>query len=384
MNERRSCMAGLLLLSLLTGACGDAKATKPAEHEPVEVVVVQAEQMSVPFRRELPGRIAPLRVAEVRARVSGILLARKFEEGSDVKQGQVLFQIDPAPLRAAHDSARAALMRARANLRQVESVVERYGELVGMHAVSQQEMDDARALKAQREAEVSAAEAALRSAALDLSYATVRAPIAGRIGKASVTEGALVSAAEATRLAVIQQLDPVYFDFEQSTSELLALRRMLERGEASKVEGEGQTLALLLDDGSEYEHRGSLLFSDVTVDERTGTVTLRAEVPNPEGLLLPGMFARARIEQATAHDAIVVPQRSVMLGENGRASVLVVGDGDKVERRDIVLERAAGSNWVVGSGLPAGARVILEGRQKVREGVTVKPVPAGDETPHTG
>ena len=384
-GKSRFLAALALTAQALLGACTGAQPTKAADAPPVEVSVVAARRESVPFRRELPGRITARRVAEVRARVAGILLARRFEEGSDVKEGQVLFQIDPAPLRARHDSAQAALKRAQVNLAQVTTLTQRYGSLVGVHAVSQQEMDDAQSLKAQREAEVMEAEAALRTAALDLSYATVRAPISGRIGKALVTEGALVGEGEATHLAVIQQLNPVYFDFEQSSSELLALRRKLESGKLSQARGGATELKLVLDDGSVYDHPGSVLFSDVTVDERTGMVTLRAEVPNPDNMLLPGMFARARIDQAVSLDAVTVPQRTVMLGENGKASVMVVSKDGKIERRDIALDRAVGDRWVVASGLEAGTRVVLEGRQKARPGDVVKVVELPDEpTPSQG
>jgi membrane fusion protein (multidrug efflux system) len=363
-------LLGVAFLAACTGETTKASAPPP----PAEVMVVEARRESVPLRRELPGRISARRVAEVRARVSGILLKRSFEEGRDVKEGQVLFQIDPTPMRVRHASAQAALKRAQINLAQSKTLTQRYAALVGVHAVSQQEMDDSAAAVEQREAEVLEADAALKAAALDLSYATVRAPISGRIGKALVTEGALVGEGEATQLAVIQQLDPVYFDFEQSSSDLLALRRKLESG---KVTSAGEApLTLLLDDGSVYEHQGKVMFSDVTVDERTGMVTLRTEVPNPALMLLPGMFARGRIDQAVARDAITVPQRSVILGENGKAAVLVVAAGDKIERREVALERAVGERWVVASGLEAGARVVLEGRQKVRPGDVVKVVKA--------
>jgi len=367
---------GLLLLGACSKEQSKASASAP-ERPPVEVSVVEAARESVPMRSELPGRIAAWRVAELRARVSGILLHRKFEEGSDVKQGQVLFQIDPAPLKARHDSAKATLQRARANLAQVTTLTKRYAGLISSKAVSQQEVDDAEALKLQREAEVLEAEAALRTAALNLSYATVTAPISGRIGKALVTEGALVGEGEATRMAVIQQLDPVYFDFEQSSAELLAMRKKLEGGALAAHEGETK-ITLLLEDNTEYEHQGTLLFSDATVDERTGMVTVRAKVPNPDKVLLPGMFVRARIDQGIARDAVTVPQRTVALGERGSATIFVVGEGDRVERRAIKLERAVGDKWIVASGLEAGARVILEGRQKVRDGDVVKPVASQD------
>ncbi len=375
----------LLLGICLSVACSES-AAQPASGAPqaaaaaapMEVFVVPVVRETVPVRTELPGRISARRVAEIRARVPGILLERKFEEGSDVKEGQILFQIDAAPLRAKHDRAKAALKRAEANLAQITTTTKRYASLIGAKAVSQQELDDAEAQKLQREAEVIEAEAALRSAALDLGYASVRAPISGRIGKALVTEGTLVGQNEATRLAVIQQLDPVYFDFEQSSAELLALRRKLAAGQLEQTEG-GAQLTLLLDDGSEYEHRGKLLFSDVTVDERTGMVTLRADVPNPEGTLLPGMFARARIDQAVTRDALTIPQRTVALGPNGSASVLVVDQEGKVERREIVLDRAVGDRWVVASGLTDGMKVIIEGRQKARPGAPVIAVDWKDE-----
>lgn len=369
-------MARILCLAWFLGltACAPSTPSKAEKApDPVEVAVVEAQRETVPLRTELPGRIAPMRVAEVRARVPGILLKRAFEEGSDVKQNQVLFQIDPAPLRARLDSARAALKRAKANLAQITTLTKRYAELIEVRAVSQQEVDDAEALKLQREAELLEAQAAVRTAELDLGYATVRAPIAGRIGKALVTEGALVGQGEATPMAVIQQLDPVYFDFEQSSAALLALRRKIASGELATHDG-AANITILLDDGSEYEHKGKLLFSDVTVDERTGMVTLRAEVPNPDGVLLPGMFARARLDQAVKQDAVTLPQRSVALGKNGKASVLVVTKENTVERREVQVERAMGEKWIVSSGLEAGARVIIEGRQKVREGDRVKVV----------
>lgn len=364
----------------LSVACSETSAqpaVAPQPQGPAEVFVVSALSETVPLKSELPGRISARRVAEIRARVPGILLSRKFEEGSDVKEGQLLFQIDPAPLRAKHDQAKATLKRAEANLAQITILTKRYAALIGSRAVSQQELDDAEAQKLQREAEIIQADAALRSAALDLSYATVRSPITGRVGKALVTEGTLVGQGEATRLAVVQQLDPVYFDFEQSSAELLSLRRNLASGKLSQGDGAAK-ISLVLDDGSEYEHQGKILFSDVTVDERTGMVTMRGEVPNPDGILLPGMFARARLAQAVSRDAITIPQRTVALGKKGSASVLVVSAEGIVEQRAIVLERAVGQRWVVTSGLDAGAKVIIEGRQKVRPGSPVTALPWKD------
>jgi membrane fusion protein (multidrug efflux system) len=324
---------------------------------------------------ELPGRLDAVRVAEVRARVPGILLKRIFVEGSDVEGGQVLALIDPAPYQAALASAQASLAKSRANVRQAQTQASRYKELVPIHAVSRQDYDNAVASVDSGLADVALAEANVTTARLNLGYATMTAPIAGRIGRALVTEGALVGQGEATEVATIQQLDPIYFDFTESSADLLRLRHALGSGQLTSV-GKGQAkVILILEDGSTYPLPGRLLFSDITVDQSTGMITLRAEIPNPDKLLLPGMFARGRLEQAVDRAAILVPVRGVMHGADGSASVLVVDGSEKVESRAVQLGGLQGDQWVVTSGVKAGDRVIVEGLQKIAPGMPVKAVP---------
>jgi membrane fusion protein (multidrug efflux system) len=349
---------GLAISAALLAGCGK-KQQNAAPPPEVGVVTVQSE--SLPITTELPGRIDPVRTAQVRARVAGILLKRVFTEGSNVKAGDLLFQIDPAPYNASLDSAKA-------NLLQAQSVVERYKPLMGIHAVSKQDYDNAVAAEAQ-------AKSAQEIAALNLGYCTVTAPISGRIGQALVTEGALVGQGEATEMALIQQMDPIYFDFTESSTELLKLRRQFDKGQLKKVAPDEAKISLLLEDGTLYPHEGKLLFSDVTVDPTTGMVTLRAEFPNPDDLLLPGMFARAHVEQAVDTNAITVPQRGVVYGANGKPTVTVVTPDNKVEIRPVTISSAKGNDWIVTSGLKAGDRVILEGLQKVQPGMVVKPMP---------
>jgi membrane fusion protein (multidrug efflux system) len=323
----------------------------------------------------LPGRIEAVRVAEVRARVAGILLKRQFEEGADVKAGDVLLEIDPAPLRATLNSAKAVLAKAEANLKQAQAKADRYKALVEFNAVSKQDYDEAAAMALQAEAEVLAGKAGVETASLNLGYATVTAPITGRIGKAKVTEGALVGQNEATPLATIQQLDPIYFDFTQSSTEVLRLRRALEQGKLKGLAPGEAKVTLLLEDGTIYAHPGNLLFSDITVDPTTGMITLRASAPNPEHLLLPGMFARGQLEEAVDSAALTVPQRAVMRGPDGSATVLVVNATNTVELRVIQAEATRGDKWIVSDGLKPGERVIVEGLQKAMPGRPVTPVP---------
>jgi membrane fusion protein, multidrug efflux system len=366
------CAATSLALLALAG-CG--KNQQNFTPPPPEVGVITIQSRPLPITAELPGRIDPVRTAQVRARVAGILLKRVFTEGSDVNEGDVLFQIDPAPLQAAYDGAKASLASAEANVKQAQAQADRYEVLVKINAVSKQDYDTAVATAAQDNANVLVAKAALETASLNLGYAAVTAPISGRIGPALVTEGALVGQAEVTELAVIQQLDPIYFDFTESSTELLKLRRELDSGQLKKVAPDEAKISLLLEDGTIYPREGKLLFSDVTVDPTTGMITLRAEFPNPDDLLLPGMFARARLEQATDSQAITVPQRGVTYGPDGKPTVMVVTPDDKVEVRPITVSSAEGNDWIVTSGLKAGERVILEGLQKVQPGMVVKPVP---------
>jgi membrane fusion protein (multidrug efflux system) len=357
----------------LTG-CGKKQANAPAPPPPeVSVVTVASERIN--RTTELPGRINARREAQVRARATGILLKRLFEEGSNVKEGEALFEIDPAPLQASLSSAKASMARAQASLNESKANVQRYKELVPINAISKQVYDQAVATQGQNEAELLATKAALQTAELNLGYARVLAPISGRIGKALVTEGALVSATEATQMAVIRQLDPVYFDFTQSSTELLRLKRALESGTLETAAPGEARVTLILEDGTVYRHAGKLLFSDISVDPTTGTVTLRAEFPNPENLLLPGMFARARLIEGVNTSALTVPQRTVVRGAGGASSVLVVTEQNKVEVRGIETDRAVDNKVIVTKGLKAGERVMVEGSQKAPPGAVVKPVP---------
>lgn len=365
----------------LSAGCGRSpgEAGKPGAGAPalppaqVGVVTVKAE--SLVLTTELPGRISAVRTAEVRARATGILLKRLFTEGAEVKRDDVLFQIDEAPLIASLNSAKASLAKAEANLKQAQAKANRYKALVEVNAVSRQDYDEAVATAGQGDADVLTGKAAVETAELNLGYAKVTAPISGRIGKAKVTEGALVTAAEATQMATIQQLDPIYFDFTQSSTEMLRLKRQLDAGQLKSAAPGQAKVTLLLEDGSAYSHEGRLIFSDVTVDQTTGMVTLRAEFPNPDGMLLPGMFARAKLEQAVDKGAITVPQRGVTRNPDGTGTVFVVTKENKVEPRIIKTTNAIGTNWLVTSGLGSGDTVILEGLQKIRPGSTVVPVP---------
>ncbi|MDR3459347.1 MAG: efflux RND transporter periplasmic adaptor subunit [Verrucomicrobiae bacterium] len=341
---------------------------------PTEVGVVTVTPEAVTVTTELPGRINAVREAEVRARATGILLKRRFEEGADVTADQVLFEIDPAPLQASYDSAKASLAKAEATQEQAQAKAKRNEALVKINGVSQQAYEDARASALQSEADVLAAKAALETAALNLGYTKVTAPFSGRIGKALITEGALASASEATKMAVIRQLDPIYVDFTQSSAELLKLRRSLEPGKLPGVSKEEVRIALLLEDGTTYAETGRLVFQDVSVDANTGAVLLRAEFPNAEKLLLPGMYVRARLA-VVQPKAITVPQRAVSRDVNGQASVWLVNAQNVAEARAIQATAISGDKWIVSSGLNAGDRVIVEGLQKVRAGAPVAPVP---------
>lgn len=363
----------LSLAALLAGCSKEA--VKPPAPPPAEVSVVTVAAESVDRTTELPGRINPVRESQVRARATGILLKKTFTEGSDVKEGQVLFEIDPLPLQATLSSSQAALAKMEASLKESRARVGRYEELVKINAISKQVYDEAVATLGQNEADLLAAKASLQTSQLNLGYAQVTAPISGRIGRALVTEGALVSATEATQLAVIRQLDPVYFDFTQSSTEVLRLRRALESGALQGATTNRAEVTLTLEDGTAYPHPGKLLFSDISVDPTTGMITLRAEMPNPENLLLPGMYARAKIVEGVTTNALTIPQRTIARGAAGSSTVLVVNDQNAVESRSITIDRTVGSKVVVAKGLKAGEKVIVEGSQKVRPGAPVKPVP---------
>ncbi len=360
---------------LMVSGCESKAAAPKGPPGPVEVGVVTLESRSVTLTRELPGRTSPFRVAEVRARVNGIVQKRLFTEGSDVKQGQPLFKIDPAPYEAALESARATLARAEAAVASRRLQAQRYAELIRSNAVSRQEHDDAIAALKAAEADVASGRAAVKTARINLDYTNVTAPISGRIGRAAVTEGAYVQQGSATLLATIQQVDPIYVDLTWSSSEAMRLRRDLETGKLQSVDGQA-AVKLLLEDGREYPEAGKLQFADVTVDPSTGSISLRALFPNTRAEILPGLFVRARIEEGQSNNAILVPQRAVTRDAQGRATALVVGADKKVERRQLVTDRAHGDSWLVSAGVKAGEQVIVDGLQKVRPGAPVTTVPA--------
>jgi membrane fusion protein (multidrug efflux system) len=358
--------AGALILSSLARAQAPGGGMPPPE---VSVVTMAPERIAVVT--ELPGRLEATRIAQVRARVPGIVLKRTFREGSDVKAGEVLYQIDPAPLKATLASADAGLARADANLAQANLKVQRYRPLVETNAISKQEYDDALTAQKQATADVATAKASRETARLNLGYATVTAPISGRIGRALVTEGALVGQGEATPLAVVQQLDPIYATLSQSSTDLLQLKRSLASGALQSAGKDKARVKLVTDDGRVFPDAGRLLFSDVTVDESSGSVSIRAEFPNTQHNLLPGMFVRARLEQAVREAAILVPQQAVTRGADG-SSVFVVGDDNKVSSRTITIDGAQDNRWIVRDGLKAGDRVVVEGLQKIKQGAAVK------------
>jgi membrane fusion protein (multidrug efflux system) len=372
-----SLAAASLILSSVAG-CGDkpAQAQGPAggaPPPPPEVAVVSVAPERIAVVTELPGRLEATRIAQVRARVPGIVLKRTFREGSDVKAGDVLYQIDPASFKANLSSADAGVARAEANLAAANLKVQRYRPLVETNAISKQEFDDALTAQKQALADVATGKAARDTARLNLGYATVNAPISGRIGRALVTEGALVGQGEATPLAVIQQLDPIYATLSQSSTDLLQLKRSLANGTLQRAGKDQAKVLLVTEDGKVAPDAGKLLFSDVTVDESSGSVSIRAEFPNPQRNLLPGMFIRARLEQAVRNDAILVPQQAVTRGADG-ASVFVVGNDDKVSTRNITIDGAQDNRWIVRDGLKAGDRVVVEGLQKIKPGAAVKTV----------
>jgi membrane fusion protein (multidrug efflux system) len=368
-----------VLSVLLLAACGQGGDAKPAggpgARPPAEVGVVTVALGDVGLVTELPGRLEASRVAQVRARAAGILQQRVFKEGSEVKAGETLFKIDAAPYAAALASARAGQARAEANLAQASALLERYRPLAAANAVSQQDLANAVASQKQAEADVAVGKANVQTAGINLAYADVTAPIAGRIGRALVTEGALVGQGEATQLAVIQQIHPMYVNFTQSAGEVMKLRRAMDSGQFKRAAGgSAASVRLVLEDGSDYPLPGRLLFSDLTVDSSTGQVTLRAEVPNPAGQLLPGLYVRVRLEQAQASDAFLLPQQAVTRTDQGD-TVMVVDAQGKVSPRPVKIGSAKGNQWVVLSGLKSGEQVMVDGFQKLQGGGPVKPVP---------
>lgn len=371
--------AGFLVTALFLAGCNkqDAAAQKPAAGPP-EVGVVTIQPQRIALTSELPGRTVPHLVAEVRPQVSGIIQKRVFTEGSDVKAGQLLYQIEPASYEAAFASARAAQARAEATLGTVRLKAQRYQDLVKIKAVSQQDNDDTQAALKQAEADLAAAKAAVETARINLAYTKVTAPISGRIGRSTVTDGALVTANQSGALATIQQLSSMYVDVTQSSAELLKLKQNLASGMLKKDGAAAQArVKLLLEDGTSYPQTGILKFSEVAVDPSTGSITLRADFPNPKQTLLPGMFVRAVVEEGVNEQAILVPQRGVTRNPKGEALAMVIGAEEKVEPRPIKVTRTVGDSWLVSEGLKPGDRVIVEGLQKGRPGTQVKAVPFG-------
>lgn len=381
---RLAAVAGLVL-----ALGGPLAAQQPSQMPPTPVSVLEVAAEQLPIVNELPGRISATRISEVRPRVSGILEERVFEQGSFVNEGDVLYRIDSAPFEVQVKAAEAALARAQATLSSARVELQRQQQLRQRNVSAGVELERAETVVLQGEADVAMAQAQLAEAQLNLDYTQVRAPISGVIGRALVTEGALVSAGGGQHLALIQQLDPIYVDFTQSASEMFELRRALDAGELVATAPDEATVQLFFDDGSAYEHRGTLLFSEAAVDETTGQVTLRAEFPNPDGMLLPGLYVRVRIEQAVNQHAIAIPQKAVLRDGRGNAQVYVLAAENKVDLRPIQLGAPIEDRWLVRSGLKPNDVVVVEGAQKLYPGATVAPEPvspaageqAGGDTP---
>ncbi len=379
----RALLLGLAVAATtFLSACGRGRPAPPPPG-PAEVGVVTLSPERVVLTTELPGRTVPYLVAEVRPQVNGLIRERAFEEGSDVKAGDLLYQIDPAPYQAAYDQAKAALAMAEANLPAARLRVERLKGLVDIRAVGQQDYDDATAALLRAEASVAASKAAVESARVNLSYTPIRSPISGRTGRSSVTVGALVAGYQPVPLVVVQQLDPIYVDVTQSSAELLRLREGFRRGDLKRESSSEGRVRLVLEDGSPYPREGKLKFRDVTVDPTTGSVTLRMVFPNPDHVLLPGMYVRAVVEEGVSENALLAPQQGVTRDTKGAPYALVVGKDGNAEQRALQLDRALGDRWLVTKGLVPGDRVLVDGLMKVRPGAPVKPVPAG-ATPKAG
>jgi membrane fusion protein (multidrug efflux system) len=373
-NKRAALMAAAIVLAvgLIPGGCGQKKGTPNITPE-VSVVTIQSKPLVI--TTELAGRTSANLVADVRPQVGGIIQKRFFVEGSDVKAGQVLFQIDPALYKAALDNANATLARSEANLSAIRLKAERLKELLADKAVSKQDYDDAAAALKQIQADIEYGKASVDTARINLKYTSITAPISGRIGKSNVTEGTLVAAQQPTVLATIQRLDPMYVDVPQSTSEVLRLRRGLKEGHLNQNGADQKKVQLIMEDGSKYPLIGNLQFQDVTVDPTTGSVILRIIFPNPNNALLPGMFVRAVVQEGINKQAILIPQQAVSRDPRGNPFTLIVDAASNVQLRMLTLDRAIGDQWLVSSGIAPGERVIMEGMQKVKPGAPVKAVP---------
>ncbi|SEN57187.1 membrane fusion protein, multidrug efflux system [Sphingomonas gellani] len=353
-------------------ACGKSEQQAPPPPPPPVSFVVATNQ-PVSLTTELPGRTSAFETSDVRPQVNGLIQARLFEEGDTVHAGQPLYRIDPSPYQAQVASARASLGRARAAIASSQALARRYGELVKINAIARQEFENAQTSAAQAQADVAAQQAALRTAQIDLARSTIRAPISGRIGRSLFTTGALVTASQTDPLTTIQRLNPIYVDIQQSSSDILKLREQMLAGQVRR--GGAARVRLKLESGNDYPVEGTLRFADVTVDPTTGSQTIRAVVPNPSGLLLPGMYVRAVLPEGTQSRAILIPQRAIGRDERGRATVMVVGAGNKVEVRTLTTGRTQGDNWIVSDGVKPGDRVIVEGGMMLRPGMPVTPSP---------
>ena len=383
MNKNRGLtpLAAVLMLSgslVLTG-CDNKDSQQAGQQQAPEVGITTLKTAPLKITTDLPGRTSSFRIAEVRPQVSGIILKRNFVEGSDIKAGESLYQIDPATYKAAYDSAKGDLAQAQANAQIAALTVKRYKPLLGTKYISQQDYDTAAATQSQTAAAVQASQAAVESARINLAYTKVTSPISGRIGKSSVTEGALVQSGQTTALATVQQLDPIYVDVTQSSEDFIRLREELNSGKLQQTDGKAE-VKLLTQDDKEYPQSGTLEFSDVTVDETTGSITLRAVFPNPNHNLLPGMFVRARLDEGTNPNALLVPQQGITRSPTGQATAMVVGAGNKVEVRNVTADQAFGDKWLVTAGLKEGDKVIVTGLQRVKPGAAVTPQEVSDDS----
>ena len=366
---------GVIVLVTVTAGCDGAKAPPAAPSAP-EVTVLTVKPQSVVIKTVLPGRTAPTVIAEVRPQVTGIVQSRAFNEGAEVKAGSTLYRLDPATYQTAYDSARAAVAKAEASVQTARRNLARAKELFEIKFVSQQAYDDAATTLNQSEADLAGAKAAAEAARINLGYTNVVAPISGRIGRSTVTAGALVTANQSTPLATIQQMNPMYVDITQSSNEALRLRRAMASGELKRARDDAARVTLQLEDGTSYPHEGTLQFSDVTVDPSTGAITLRALFPNPESILLPNMYVRAVLEEGVRDNAILVPQQAVTRDTKGQAIAMVVGADNTVEARPLKTARTLGTQWLIDAGLQPGDRVIVEGLQRASPGAKIQPVEA--------